>query len=199
MPQGSDEWLEVRRGKLTGSNAQAIATNGRGLETYVYTLLADKYSNHKVEGYINADMERGNELEEQARELYSLSSGTEIQEVGFIERDEYVGCSPDGLVGDDGGIEIKCHNDAKHFTLLLGGKMEKKYWWQIQMNLLITGRKWWEYIAYNPNFDQAFYVERIKPDEEAFEKLEEGIKKGTDLIKKLTKNYERLRDTNSTT
>lgn len=189
MEQCSEEWFEVRKGKLTASNAQAIGANGKGLETYVYTLLAEKYSNNK-ERYTNSDIERGIELEEQARMTYEIEKEP-VEQVGFIELDELVGCSPDGLVGEDGGIEIKCVNDANFFRLLVDGEKEidQKFLWQVQMNLLVTSRKWWDLVFYNPNFDRNMLIFRIEPELKKQESLILGIEKGKKLINELEQKY----------
>lgn len=183
--QLSDEWFELRKGKMTASNAQAIGTNGKGLETYIYTLMAEKYSNNK-EYYTNKDMERGIELEEQARMTYEIEN-EKVEEVGFIELNEFTGCSPDGLVGEDGGIEIKCVNDVNFFKLLINREREldTKHLWQCQMCLYITKRKWWDLSIYNPNFDRNLLVFRIEPDEAKFLKLQAGIMTGENKIKEL--------------
>jgi len=185
FPQQTNEWFEIKKGKMSGSEAQAIGNNGKGLETYIYKVVASLYG--KEENYTNPDMERGNELEDEARILYSLETNQEIQQVGFIELDKYTGCSPDGLVGKDGGIEIKCPNNVNYLKLLLNKEkaIDTAYIWQIQMNLLITGRKWWDFVAYNPNFESSITIIRIFPDEEKFKKLEEGFEKGKALIKEM--------------
>lgn len=193
MTQGSAEWMQVRKGKLTASHAQAIASNGKGLETYIYDILTEKYSSNQ-EQYTNDDIARGNELEETARELYQLETGNKVKQVGFIARDEFVGCSPDGLVGQEGGIEIKCLNDRNHLHLSITEKIEKKHIWQIQMNLLITNRNWWDYVAFNPNLPKELVIIRVEPDQEMHEKLREGIEKGIKQLKKLEKEYERIRE-----
>ena len=192
MDQRSDEWFDIRKGKLTASNAQAIGANGKGLETLVYQLLAEKYSNNK-EHYTNKDMERGIELEDQARMTYEVERNN-VKEVGFIELDEFVGCSPDGLVGKDGGIEIKCPNDAGFFKLMVNGRdaIESKYLWQVQMTLYITKRSWWDLVFYNPNFNQNILIFRITPVMFQSEKLMLGIETGKNLIKKLNKKYEKI-------
>ena len=183
--QLSDEWFAIRKGKMTASNAQAVGANGKGLETYIYTLMAEKYSNNK-EYYTNKDMERGIELEEQARMTYEIEY-EKVEEVGFIELNEFVGASPDGLVGEDGGLEIKCVNDVNFFKLLINGEKEldTKHIWQCQMCLYITKRKWWDLSIYNPNFDKNLLVFRIEPDEAKFLKLQAGIMAGENKIKEL--------------
>ena len=185
--QGSPEWIEIRKGKMTGSNAQAIGNCGKGLETYIYSLMSEYYSSGLIDYYSNKDIERGNELEEQARGIYELEKGVKVDQVGFVEYDEYCGCSPDGLVGENGGIEIKCLNDAKHFKMILNKEkeIESKYLWQIQMNIALTGRKWWDFVAYNPNFQDNILIFRMKPDQEKIDKIWEGLKVGTEKIKEI--------------
>lgn len=183
--QQSPEWFALRKLKLTASNAQAIGNNGKGLETYVTEIMAEYLSAAPKENFSTKDTERGNELEEFARQMYELERGVTIKKVGFIEADEYLGCSPDGLVGEDGGVEIKCLNDVKHYRLMKDGEKEidSAYLWQSQMNLFLTGRKWWDLIFYNPNFAKSLLVFRIKPDKEMQAKLKAGIKIGTEQIK----------------
>jgi putative phage-type endonuclease len=187
--QGSQEWLDIRKGKMTASHACEIGNNGKGLDTCILNLMAEKYSRGEKPQYSNEDMERGKELEDQARSLYAIENGAELKQVGFIEYSEFVGCSPDGLVGEDGGVEIKCPSDAVYFQHLLNGEkaIDSKYVWQIQMNLLITGRKWWDYVAYNPNFEKSIFIKRILPDEEVFKKLKIGFEIGEEKIKSINK------------
>lgn len=189
IDQRSEEWFEIRRGKLTASNAQAIAANGKGLETYVYTLLAEKFSKNR-DLYTNGDMERGCELEDAARMTYEVQYSP-VEQVGFVELDELVGCSPDGLVGDDGGIEIKCPDDKNFFRLLVDGEkaIDPKYFWQAKMSLYVTGRKWWDLVFYNPNFDKNLLVFRTILDLASQEKLTLGIEKGKKIIKELEEKY----------
>jgi len=187
--QGTPEWHALRAGKMTASHAQEIGNAGKGLGTYVYKTLAAKHSTAEPESFTNEHMQRGNELEAQARAMYELENNVSVEEVGFIEHDEHSGASPDGLIADDGGLEIKCHDDVKHFKIIVNGEKEldSKYLWQIQMNLFVTGRKWWDYVAYNPNFAQSLVVFRIEPDEEKHAKLLAGLEKGVALINEIEK------------
>ena len=189
--QGSPEWFEARGLKMTASHAQAIGTGKKGLETYILDKVADFLSEGQKEGYTSAEMQRGNELEDEARSLYELETGNKVEEVGFIEVDEFIGCSPDGLIGQDGGVEIKCMNDRKHLEVVLFGqdRIESKYIWQIQMNMYCTNRVWWDYVAYNPNFKKCFKIVRIERDDDQIEKLIEGLEKGKELIKMYQEKY----------
>ena len=188
IKQGTPEWVEIRKLKLTASNAQAIGNIGKGLETYCREIVANSYINHEVESYVNEHIERGIELEPLAREIYELEKGVKVEQVGFIEKDG-AGCSPDGLIGEEGGLEIKCLSNKKYIDVLADGLkgVDTKYIWQVQMTLLITGRKWWDLMIYNPDIPRSNIIFRIEPDKEAFDKLEEGIKVGKARIKELLK------------
>lgn len=188
--QGTPEWFELRiKYPLTASHAQAIGTGGKGLETLCWDKLAEKYSKSQKEQYTNEHLERGIELESQARGIYELMTGNSVSEVGFITDEsisEAGGCSPDGVVGEDGLIEIKCFADTKHFKMTKKGiEIESKYRWQIQQQLLFTGREWCDFIVYNPNFEDSLLIERVYPDKEMQEKILAGLKKGEELIKEI--------------
>ncbi len=189
IEQWTPEWFAVRQKKLTASKATAIGNAGTGLTSYVYEKLAEHYSSAEVEHTSTVHTDRGNELEPLAREMYQWETDNIVREVGFIEHNEYVWCSPDGLVGDDGGIEIKCPCDTVYFRLLHEQKIKSDYIRQVQMNLYITGRKWWDFVAYNPNFKKSLRIHKITPDPEAFAKLEKGIEKGTKLMQEIDKQY----------
>lgn len=195
LKQQTPEWYAIRALKMTASHAQAVASNGKGLQTYVDELVSEHYSTAEKEMYTNKDMERGNELEPIARFMYSLETKVDVEEVGFIENDEHSGCSPDGLVGDDGGVEIKALSDIVYYRHLINGpeEIDTKYLWQIQMNLLITGRQWWDFVAYNPNYKKSLFIHRIYPDPVMHAKLTAGLQAGTEMIKKSCEIMENLK------
>lgn len=190
--QGSEEWFKIRGLKLTGSHAQEIGNYGKGLETYCFKLASEHYSTASKEHFTSKDTERGNELEPIARSLYELENEVEVEEVGFIEINDYLGCSPDGLVGEDGLIEIKCPDDLNHFKIIINGQQEidSKYIWQVQMNLLLTGRKWADLIYYNPNYKENMIIYRILPSKDKHTELEKGIEKGIEILKSYKQKYE---------
>lgn len=182
VQQGTQEWLEHRLGKFTASQAQAIATAGKGLDTLVYDKVAELLTNKKPEVYTNEDMERGNQLEDMARSAYELNTSNDVVQVGFIELNDRVGCSPDGLVGDDGLVEIKCPKDRVYVEYMHTKKIYTKYMWQMQFQLYVTGRDWCDYVVYNKNFDTSTIIARVEKDQEAQQKIISGLHKG---IKKL--------------
>jgi putative phage-type endonuclease len=189
--QQSGEWFAIRKGKMTASHAQAIGNCGKGLDTYIIELMADYYSSGEKEQFSNKHTDRGNELEPIARSMYELENMVDVEQVGFIYSD-YVGVSPDGLVGDDGLIEIKCVNDTDYFKHVLNGESEidTKYIWQAQMQLLVTGRKWNDVVFYNPNFEKSMCVYRLYPDQEKHQALKKGIEIGISKIKEIKQTYE---------
>lgn len=190
VEQGTKEWLEARQLKATASRASVIVTNGKGLKSYAIEKLAEYYSRAEAPSFSNEDTERGNELEDMARTLYEFETGQDVKQVGFITYNDYIGCSPDGLVGDDGLAEYKCHKDTKFMGLLLGDEIEKDYYNQMQMQLLITGRKWCDYFAFNQNFEKNYFIKRFYPDEEVQKKLLEGFKTFEEYIKDGRKKME---------
>lgn len=191
MEQGTDEWFAVRDKKMTASHAQAIGNCGKGLDSYIYELMAKHYSSAERANYTNADMERGNELEPDARTAYEFEMREIVKEVGFVEYNEYVGASPDGLIGNDGLVEIKCKSDTNHLKQMLAGEkgIESKYIWQMQMQMLVTGRQYCDFVSFNPHFEKSLLVYRVLGDENKFEKLLEGFEKGEEMIKQIELNF----------
>lgn len=187
LKQGTPEWLEVRLGKFTASDAQAIATNGAGLKTLVYEKAAEIMTGKVKESYTNADIERGKELEKMARSAYELETGKLVKEVGFVEVDESEGCSPDGLVGDDGLVEAKCFIDYKFVEFLFSSKVDTAHLWQMQMQLLDTDRKWVDYLVYNQNFPNPLIIVRVMRDEKMIEKIKIGLDSAKKQLKEILK------------
>lgn len=196
--QGSEEWFELRnKYPLTASKAQAVGNQGAGLKTLCWEKLAEKYSNADKEMYSNKDMERGNELEPLAREMYELETNNTVIEIGFVTDDSISkvgGASPDGLVNDEGLVEIKAFADTKHFKAIIEQKktgtftVESQYIWQMQQQMLFTGRQWCDFVAYNPNYPQSLLIQRIEADTVKQDAIKEGLQKGDELLKEIENN-----------
>lgn len=186
VKQGSDEWFSLRKGKMTASHAQEIGNNGKGLDTYVLTIMAEQYSNAEKEQFSNEHTERGNELEDQARSIYSFNSSVVVYQVGFVEYNDFAGSSPDGLM-EKKGLEIKCPADLGYFKILLNGEdeIDTKYIWQCQMNMLVCEKDEWDIAFYNPNFTESIKIFTIKKDQEMQEKLIKGLEIGGKKIKEI--------------
>lgn len=183
--QRSPEWYEIRKGRMTASKASCIAKADSGLDTYIIEIMSEYFSIAPKEMYINDDMQRGIDLEPEAKLVYELEKSVTVEPIGFVIYNEYAGASPDGLVDDDGLIEIKCPKDTTYTKLLYDEKIKPDYVWQMQMQMLITGRKWCDFVAYNDHYDKNVFIKRVERDEEKIQKLIEGITKGGQLIEKI--------------
>ena len=170
--QGSDEWLAERAGKVTASALSNVmmAKTTAGYQNYMAQLICERLTGKPVETFKSAAMEHGTETEPQARAFYELETGHDVTECGFIPHPtiEGAGASPDGLIGDDGLVEIKCPQPAKHIRNLTGGTIDKGYMLQMQFQMECTGRKWCDFVSFNPDFpdDLQMHISRVDFDAE---------------------------------
>ena len=183
--QGSEEWLQSRLGKPTASNfGKLITPTGKpsaSADGYINELIAQRITGELPELYTNAAMERGNELEPAAKALYEFTHGVEVVEVGLCLHDTLdCGASPDGLVGDDGGLEIKSALPHTHVSYLRDGNMPEKYVPQTQGCLWITGREWWDFMSYHPSMQDL--IVRVYRDEEYIKKLADAVTRAVEII-----------------
>lgn len=172
--QGSPEWHAAKLGVASASNFSKILAKGQGKtrKAYMLRLAAEILSSEPQETYSNAAMERGIEIEPQAREYYEGLNGVKVEQVGFCKLDDNIGCSPDGLVGTDGGIEIKCPNTTTHITYILADKLPSEYVAQVQGSLWVTDRKWWDFLSFGPRLKgRPFWSIRVYRDEAYINKL----------------------------
>lgn len=166
--QGSAAWVEARLGLPTASQFHRIITPttmklSASAVGYRHDLLAEWLMGEPLEVVDEGFMDRGVALETGARGFYELVRDTDVERVGFLWRDDRrCGCSPDGLVGTDGGVEIKCPSPGVHVSYLLGGPGDK-YRAQIQGNLWIAEREWWDFLSYHPTMPPALV--RVARDE----------------------------------
>lgn len=175
IQQGTDEWLALRCGKITASQISAVMSKGRGSApsatraNYMAQLAAERLTGVTAEGFKNAAMDHGNETEPQARAIYSMERGVIVSEVAFVLHPDmpYAGASPDGLVGDDGMLEIKCPNTATHIATLRGASIKGGYQLQMQWQMACTGRKWCDFQSFDPRLPEYIqsHVTRVPRDE----------------------------------
>jgi len=174
LVQGSDEWRAIRAGKVTASRFSDVMAKIKTGEAasrrdYRWELLTERLTSIACEGYTNRAMEWGTQHEDEAREAYEAETGNLVQQVGFCTHPEHpmVGCSPDGLLDDDGGQEIKCpYSSVVHVQTLKGG-MPSEHRPQVQGSMWITDRAHWDFVSYDPRMPEhlRLYVERIKRDD----------------------------------
>ncbi len=189
IEQRSREWFEIRKLKFTASNATAIRANNKGLETLAKDLVRDYYSSRLYEEYANdinnKHLNRGCKYEDMARSIYEMETGNKVETVAFVEKSEHVGCSPDGLVNDDGLLEIKNPEDKVFFDYVLSGKINSSQYNQMQMQMYVTERNWCDYFVFNPNFTPNFILKRVNRDEKAIKEIEAGLNKGEAMLNRL--------------
>lgn len=194
MEQGTDEWHQARLGIPTASNFSKLVTS-KGAPSkqsvgYMNELLAERLCGHPLESYSNKWMERGSELEAEARLSYEIIEGVDVKQVGFVTLDAgSAGCSPDGLIGDDGLIEIKCPSPGVHVSYLRAGKLPTDYVAQVQGQLWVCERKWCDFISYHPDLPDL--VVRVERDEPYIEKLAAAV---TAFAKELRIQAEKLQN-----
>lgn len=186
--QGSTEWFYQRLGKVTASRvADVIAKTKTGYSTsrdnYMAQLVVERLTFTKQESYTNAAMQWGTDQEPFARAAYEAAQGVMVEEVGFVRHPtiEWAGASPDGLVGGEGEglVEIKCPNTLTMIETLLSQKVPGKYFTQMQFQLACTGRKWCDYVVFDPRMpDKAqLFVKRVDRDDTYIAEIEAEIVK----------------------
>ncbi len=184
MIQGSPEWKAARCGKVGASKvADIIAKTKTGPSasraTYMGQLIAERLSGVMTEGFKSAAMEHGTETEAEARIAYEFLRNHIVEEIGFVDHPaiQMSGASPDGLVGDDGLVEIKCPNTATHIDTLLNGRVPGRYVTQMQWQMASTGRQWCDFVSYDPRMPEhmRMWVQRVSRDADFILMLEEAV------------------------
>ena len=176
VTQGTPEWKAARAGKFTASRiADLIAKTKSGpaasRKNYLAELLIERMTGEPTDHFVSKEMMWGTEHEPEARSIYEFDHDL-VQQVGLVLHPvhDFAGASPDGLVGNDGGIEIKCPNTATHIETLKSRKVPARYFAQIQWCMACCEREWWDFVSYDPRMRDprlVMYVERI-PRDEAF-------------------------------
>ena len=210
IEQQTDEWQRRRAGRITASRVKAVLTAPRSkadeeagklsksAEDYLWRLLYQRITGISGDSIPPTKAMRwGIEWEDTARRVYEEITGNDVKQVGFIERDELsVGCSPDGLVGDVGGLEIKCpFGDYEHMKTLHEQKVPTQYVAQVQFSLWVSNRDWWDFVSYDPRIEQvefAFVRFRVTRDEELIQTIERKCKRLLDELEQRHEALERL-------
>ena len=197
VEQGSEEWFAARLGIATASRYKDImARTPAPKANYSAELVAERLTGEREDGYKSADMQWGNDYEPVARLTYKLNNPEKnVRECGiFIHDDIQCGASPDGLVDDDGTIEIKCPKTSTHIQTLKSKKLPTQYYWQVQGQLWVTGRKWCDFISYDPRLPEnaAYICIRVERDDEKIALLEQSVREFMAQVQddtKLLKEY----------
>lgn len=195
MEQGTDEWFNVRLGKVTASKFKTAmsAPSTKGRKRLKCGLIEEIRKGTYRESFKSGAMQDGSDLEDTAREYYADLFDYEVRQVGFVERSKHIGVSPDGLVGEDGLVELKCPITPTHILYIDEDVLPADYKEQVHGQLWVTGRKWCDIVSFDPTWkDQILWRLRIYRDEKEIAKIEVKINKFvtemTDLIDKMINN-----------
>ena len=182
VEQGSEQWRTLRAGVVTASEFDSLVTpewkirTGEGVKSYLYQKLCERFiGTAALSDFSNFAVDQGALMEHEAVPLYEFEQNVEVQKVGFITTDDgLVGCSPDGLIGDKGGLEVKCPQPKTHLRYLDEGVVPKEYIAQIYLSLFVTGRDWWDFLSYSRQFPKLLV--RVQRDEAIQEIIASALK-----------------------
>ena len=189
IAQNSPEWMAVRAGIPTASEFDTVMASGRGggesktRRKYMLRLIAQRLGADNPEPYTNASMERGHEMEMEARRTYAFINDCEPTLVGFVRRGD-VGASPDALIGEDGLLEVKTKQPDLHLEVLLAGVLPPEHKPQVQGQLWIAEREWCDFVSYWPRLP--LFRVRVYRDEEYIAELERAVDVFNDELAALT-------------
>ena len=186
IEQRSDAWFAARIGKVTASRvADVLAKTKTGYsasrDNYMAQLVCERLTNQKADGFTNSAMQWGTETEPLARLSYEVANNVLVDEVGFVPHPSIImaGASPDGLVGDNGLLEIKCPNTATHIETLLSQTVPGKYNTQMQFQMACTGREWCDFVSFDNRLPEELqlFVKRVPRDNMYIRLMEDEIVK----------------------
>jgi putative phage-type endonuclease len=199
MIQGSDEWKMIRLGKVTASRVADVVAKtktgwGASRANLMAALVAERLTGVCQEAYTNGAMAWGTATEPQARAAYEFHVDVDVEPIAFVEHPTIpmAGCSPDGLVGADGLLEIKCPNVATHIATLLGDEIDGKYVKQMQWQMACTGRQWCDFVSFDPRMppEMQLHVCRVQRDQKHIDELQAAV---IDFLAEVAVTVERLR------
>ena len=200
MEQGSQEWLAARAGSLGASQvADAIARTksgwGASRASVMASLITERLTGKPAETYTNAAMAWGTQTEPDARAAYEFMRDVDVELVGIVKHPRIIGshASPDGLVGDNGLIEIKCPSSSTHIETLLTGAIPGKYMTQMMWQMACTGREFCDHVSFDPRLPTSMqlWIKRVERDPRAISELEEQVQ---EFLAELDAKVKALRD-----
>lgn len=182
--QGTADWHAQRLGKVTASRVADVIGKtktgwGAGRANYAAELIVERLTKTPTPAFINDAMRWGTETEPLARAAYASTKGVTVYETSFVDHPEIAmsGASPDGLIGGDGLVELKCPNTATHLDTLLSETIPSKYLTQMAWQMACTGRKWCDFVSFDPRLPPhlCLYVRRVPRDEALIMSLESEV------------------------
>lgn len=192
VEQSSEEWFGLRMRRFTASSVDSILgkPSNKGYQDEIKRVAFETLYGVRPDGFESSWMTRGKELEAEARDMYQASRFTVVETAGFFTYGDSMGASPDGLVGDDGTVEIKCVKYNTFIDYMLADRVPPEYIPQIQMQLLCTDRQWCDFVAYHPGVP--LFIKRAERDEVMIQNIivavDVAMASAKELITKIKKN-----------
>lgn len=199
MQQRSEEWFAARLGAVTASRVADVVAKtskgwGAGRANYMAQLIAERLTGERQETFTSAAMQHGTDTEDEARDAYAFYRDATVIEAPFVPHPSIAeaGASPDGFVGDDGLLELKCPNTATHLDTLERENVPSKYIKQMQWQMACTGRKWVDFASYDPRLPEPMrlFVKRVDRDDEMIADLENAV---ADFLEEVRKRVSDMR------
>lgn len=185
IEQGSADWRSLRVGKVTASKIADVMAKlksggeAAGVKNYRAQLVCERLTGVAEESYCNGAMQRGIEMEPLARECYEFFTGNRVEQVAFIDHPTIPmsGMSPDGMIGEEGLVEIKCPNSATHIEYLLAGTPPSQYIPQMMWQMACSGRLWCDFVSYDNRLpeEMQLFIARLHRDDEMIKVMESAV------------------------
>ena len=191
IEQGSEEWLKIRLGKVTASGvADVLAKTKSGVSAsrgnYLIKLAIQRVTGVVEEGFTNDAMQWGIDNEDQARVAYEVASGNFVDQIAFVDHPTiaWFGASPDGLINQDGLVELKCPNSATHWSYIKDDGPPTKYYIQMQAQMACTGRSWCDFVSFDPRMPERsrLFIKRVMREDDYIAEMEAEVKKFLDEV-----------------
>ena len=191
IEQGTEEWLKIRLGKVTASGvADVLAKTKTGVSAsrgnYLIKLAIQRVTGVVEESFTNDAMQWGTDNEPQARVAYEVASGNFVDQIAFVDHPtiQWFGASPDGLINQDGLVEIKCPNSATHWSYIKDDGPPTKYYIQMQAQMACTGRSWCDFVSFDPRMPERsrLFIKRVMREDDYIAEMEAEVKKFLDEV-----------------
>lgn len=185
VEQNTDEWMDLRKGKFTASSFKDLfaTKTSAAYKNAIYRVVFERLTGEQPESFSNDYMKRGHELEPFAIKSYEMETFNEVDKPGFFELNEWIGASPDGLIGTDGLIEIKSPAYGTMIDYMLSKKLPSIYKWQVYGQMYVTGRQWTDFVSFHPSLD--LVIIRVDRDESIINELAEKLNESIEEVKRI--------------
>jgi len=183
IAQNSPEWAKARLGKFTASTAAKLlmAPSTQGYTDLIHTVTFERIAGQVPEGYSNEWMVRGKELEPLALQAYEIETFQKVVPVGIVIKSDWIACSPDGLIGEEGLIEVKCPKFSTHLDYFFSRKPPKDYFAQMQFQMMVTGRLWCDFFSFHPSLPPCRIT--VQRDNEFISEISAKLLEAIELVK----------------